>query len=267
MAASCQSCGSAEVLENLEAQAGRRSSTDSDGDVCVKPVGCIGLCSAGPLVSVESAGSDQRLLYQNVTADDAEELYSSLDGQPVERLRCPTDVPFFTRQHNIVLKNSGVIDPQKIDDYIAAGGYASLVRSLTELQPEDVLREVKVSGLRGRGGGGYPAGLKWATVAMSPEPHKYVICNADEGDPGAFMDRVVLESDPHRVLEGMALAGYAVGAEHGYIYIRAEYPQAVDRLKTAIKQATRKGLLGRQICDTRFSFEIELRLGAGAFVC
>jgi bidirectional [NiFe] hydrogenase diaphorase subunit len=219
------------------------------------------------LVSVDSAHSPADLLYQDVKRDDAAELFSSLDGQPIERLRCPTDVPFFAVQQRIVLKNSGIIDPEQVHDYIAAGGYTSLVRAVTEMAPEDVLGEVKVSGLRGRGGGGYPAGLKWATVAMSPEPRKYVICNADEGDPGAFMDRAVLESDPHRVLEGMALAGYAIGARHAYIYIRAEYPLAVERLKTAIKQATKEGLLGRRICDTTFSFEVEIRLGAGAFVC
>ncbi|MCB0075478.1 MAG: NADH-quinone oxidoreductase subunit L, partial [Caldilineaceae bacterium] len=149
----------------------------------------------------------------------------------------------------------------------AAGGYESLVRALTEMSPEDVLREVSESGLRGRGGGGYSAGLKWTTVSKSPETTKFVICNADEGDPGAFMDRAVLESDPHRVLEGMALAAFAVGANHGYIYIRAEYPLAVERLKKAIRQATKYGLLGRQICDTPFNFDIEIRLGAGAFVC
>ncbi|QEF97467.1 NADP-reducing hydrogenase subunit HndC [Stieleria maiorica] len=263
MAASCQSCGSGEVLEGLQTQAKQ----NADDGVCIKPVGCMGLCSAGPLVSVDSDQPATALLYQDVTVDDTEDLYHSLGDQPVERLRCRTDVPFFARQQKVVLENSGIIDPEQIDDYIAAGGYRSLMRAVTEMSREEVLREVKESGLRGRGGGGYPAGLKWATVAMAPEPHKYVICNADEGDPGAFMDRAVLESDPHRVLEGMALAGYAVGAEHAYIYIRAEYPLAVERLKTAIKQATKKGLLGRRICETALSFEVEVRLGAGAFVC
>ena len=263
MAASCQSSGAIEVLDGLKAQAKQQG----DSDVHVKPVGCMGLCCAGPLVSVERADSDERVLYQDVTPDDSAELYSSLDGDPVERLRSPTDIPFFDRQQKIVLKNSGVIDPEQVDEYIAAGGYRSLVRAITEMSPEEVLAEVKQSGLRGRGGGGYPAGLKWSTVAMAPEAHKFVVCNADEGDPGAFMDRAVLESDPHRVLEGMALAGYAIGADHGYIYVRAEYPLAVQRLNKAIKQATKKGLLGRQICETIFNFEIEVRLGAGAFVC
>lgn len=263
MAASCQSCGAEGVLHAMETQAKQ----EDQQHVHVKPVGCMGLCSAGPLVSVDAPDSQHGVLYKDVKADDAAEVFSSLDGKPVERLRCSTDIPFFARQQRIVLKNSGFIDPEQIDDYIASGGYRSLVRALTEMTPEDVLGEVKKSGLRGRGGGGYPAGLKWSTVAMAPEPHKYVICNADEGDPGAFMDRAVLESDPHRVLEGMTLAGYAIGAEHAYIYIRAEYPLAVERLKKAIKQSTRKGLLGHRICDTPFNFEIEIRLGAGAFVC
>jgi bidirectional [NiFe] hydrogenase diaphorase subunit len=263
MAASCQSSGATGLMSGLSELAKEQS----DADVCVKGVGCMGLCSAGPLVSVESAGKESEVLYKNAQAEDAAELFASVSTGPVERLRCPTDTPFFKRQQRIVLENSGRIDPEQIDDYIAAGGYQSLVRALTEMAPEEVLREVSESGLRGRGGGGYPAGLKWSTVSKSPNPTKYVICNADEGDPGAFMDRAVLESDPHRVLEGMALAAYAVGANHGYIYIRAEYPLAVERLKKAIRQATRHGLLGQRICDTLFSFEIEIRLGAGAFVC
>jgi len=263
MAASCQSSGATEVMDGLSAAV----KENPQKFVAVKGVGCMGLCSAGPLVRVDSADRAQPIMYQHVQADDIVDVYASLDGEPVQRLRCPTDVPFFTRQQKIVLENSGEIDPEQIDDYIAAGGYAALVRALSEMTSADVLREVTESGLRGRGGGGYPSGLKWTTVARSPEPTKYVICNADEGDPGAFMDRAVLESDPHRVLEGMALAAYAVGAQHGYIYVRAEYPLAVERLKIAIRQATRRGLLGRQICDSPFSFEIEIRLGAGAFVC
>ncbi|MAT68116.1 MAG: NADH-quinone oxidoreductase subunit L [Planctomycetaceae bacterium] len=263
MAASCQSSGAGGVLKGLKSLA----SSDADHDVCVKGVGCMGLCSAGPLVRVSSADDTPDRLYQHVQEKDAKELFASVDDGPVERLACSTDLPFFTRQKRIVLENSGEIDPEQIDDYIAAGGYEPLVRAVTEMAPYDVLRNVTESGLRGRGGGGYPAGLKWTTVARSPEPDKYVICNADEGDPGAFMDRAVLESDPHRVLEGMALAAYAVGAQYGYIYIRAEYPLAVERLEKAIKQATKRGLLGHHICDTPFSFEVEIRLGAGAFVC
>jgi bidirectional [NiFe] hydrogenase diaphorase subunit len=176
-------------------------------------------------------------------------------------------MPFFTQQTKIVLENSGKIDPELLEDYIAADGYAALTKALTEMTPDDVVKEVTTSGLRGRGGGGYPTGLKWSTVAKSPGPKKYVICNADEGDPGAFMDRSVLESDPHRVLEGMALAAYAVGADAGYIYVRAEYPLAIARLKRAIRQAERAGLLGAHIGGSTFRFMIELRLGAGAFVC
>ena len=176
-------------------------------------------------------------------------------------------LPFFTRQHRIVLENSGLIDPEQIEDYIAAKGYEALHQSLRELQPEDVLDEITRSGLRGRGGAGYPTGLKWATVAKMPPGQKYVVCNADEGDPGAYMDRSVLESDPHRVLEGMAIAAYAIGANQGYIYVRGEYPLAIHHLQTAIRQAKRHGLLGSQILDSPFDFRVDLRIGAGAFVC
>jgi bidirectional [NiFe] hydrogenase diaphorase subunit len=261
VAAGCQSSGSEQVMEGLKSKLGDQDTTK------VKGVGCMGLCSAGPLVEVESRANKDKILYQKVGGDDVDDVAESLGGKPVQRLRCPTDIPFFDRQVKIVLENSGVIDPEEIDDYIAAEGYVALVTALTEMSPQEVLKEVIASGLRGRGGGGYPAGLKWSTVAKHPGAQKYVICNADEGDPGAFMDRAVLESDPHRVLEGMALAAYAVGADHGYIYIRAEYPLAIDRLKNAIRQAKRKGLLGLNICEARFNFDVELRLGAGAFVC
>ncbi len=261
MAASCQSSGAGPVLKGLNQRLAGRD------DVRVKSVGCLGLCSAGPLVEIRSKSQAAPVLYQNVTEEDAAELVTSIGAEPAPRLQCPTDIPFFHRQHKIVLENSGVIDPEDINDYIAADGYRALVTALTEMTPSEVLREVEISGLRGRGGGGYPVGLKWSTVAKMPAGLKYVICNADEGDPGAFMDRAVLESDPHRVLEGMALAAYAVGASRGYVYLRAEYPLAIDRLKTALRQAVRKRLLGSNICDTRFGLEIELRLGAGAFVC
>ncbi|MCH5374810.1 MAG: NAD(P)H-dependent oxidoreductase subunit E, partial [Planctomycetes bacterium] len=261
MAASCQSSGAERLLERLKAEV-------PDGEpVHVKGVGCMGLCSAGPLVEVQSKDAPDRTLYQHVCEDDAAEIVNHLGQAPVDRLQCPTSLAFFQRQQKVVLENSGIIDPEDINDYIGAKGYVALVTAVTEMSPPEVLNEVNLSGLRGRGGGGYPTGLKWSTVAKMPATQKFVICNADEGDPGAFMDRAVLESDPHRVLEGMALAAYAVGASRGYIYVRAEYPLAVDRLKTAIRQATRKGLLGTNICDTQFSFEIEIRLGAGAFVC
>ena len=231
----------------------------------VKGVGCMGLCSAGPLVEVKS--NDAKVMYQKVKSEDAAEVIQSLGKEPIERLALDTNIPFFNRQEQIVLENSGVIDPEKIEDYIAHGGYQALAKALTELSPMEVIDEVVISGLRGRGGGGYPTGLKWVTVSKAISDTKYVICNADEGDPGAFMDRSVLESDPHRILEGMAIAGYAVGASKGYVYVRAEYPLAIDRLKKAIRQATRKNLLGSDIFGTPFSFQIEIRLGAGAFVC
>jgi bidirectional [NiFe] hydrogenase diaphorase subunit len=181
---------------------------------------------------------------------------------------CPTDVPFFQRQKKIVLENSGVVDPERIEDYIASNGYSAMMRVLGEMTPAQVIEEIVKSGLRGRGGAGYPTGLKWSTVSKAAARKvKYAICNADEGDPGAFMDRSVLESDPHRVIEGMIIAAYAVGASEGFIYVRAEYPLAIKRLRTAIRQAERLGLLGHNICGTRFSFGVDLRLGAGAFVC
>jgi bidirectional [NiFe] hydrogenase diaphorase subunit len=222
----------------------------------------MGLCAEGPLLSTE-AGT----LYQHVVPADAGEILDSLEASPVDRLVCRTDVPFFQRQKKIVLENSGVVDPERVEEYVGASGYGALINVLTEMAPSDVVQEVVKSGLRGRGGAGYPTGLKWSTVAKAAGQQKYVICNADEGDPGAFMDRSVLESDPHRVLEGMLIAAYAVGASEGYIYVRAEYPLAIKRLRTAIRQAERIGLLGSNICGTRFSFRIDLRLGAGAFVC
>ena len=209
----------------------------------------------------------QRPSTKCVAAADSAEILDSLDGPPVSRLVCRTDIPFFQRQKKIVLENSGVIDPERIEDYIAADGYQALMKALTEMSPREVIEEMMTSGLRGRGGAGYPTGLKWSTVAKSIGVQKFVICNADEGDPGAFMDRSVLESDPHRVLEGMLIAAYAVGSSDGYIYVRAEYPLAIKRLRIAIRQAERAGLLGTDICGTRFSFKIDLRLGAGAFVC
>ncbi len=267
MAAGCISQRSDKVKDALEEQVKAQGKEDH---VHVKGVGCMGLCAAGPLVEVAPVAdneTEQPVLYQGVTVEDAPEIVEATDKKPVERLICPTDVPFFQRQVKIVLENCGIIDPESIDDYIAADGYLALSRALTEMAPGDVIRQITVSGLRGRGGGGYPTGLKWSTVAKAISDTKYVICNADEGDPGAFMDRSVLESDPHRVLEGMAIAAYAVGAQKGYVYVRAEYPLAVQRLETAIKQAKRKNLLGHTIMGTQFDFDIEIRLGAGAFVC
>jgi bidirectional [NiFe] hydrogenase diaphorase subunit len=259
VAAGCLSCQSQSVKDALDQELGRRGAKER----CqVKGVGCMGLCSEGPLVSTSKG-----VLYKEVAAPDASALIESLEGEAVSRLLCPTDVPFFQRQKKVVLENSGVIDPERIEDYIAASGYSALIKALTEMSPREVIDEVTKSGLRGRGGAGYPTGLKWSTVSKSVGTQKYVICNADEGDPGAFMDRSVLESDPHRVLEGMLIAGYAVGASEAYIYVRAEYPLAIKRLRMAIRQAERVGLLGANICGTRFSFRVDLRLGAGAFVC
>lgn len=229
----------------------------------VRGTGCMGLCSAGPLVATHPDG----VLYQQVAESDAAAVVASLGGAPVARLTCSREQPFFTAQVRVVLENSGVTDPEEISEYIAADGYRGLVHALTEMTPAEVVLEVSRSGLRGRGGGGYPTGLKWGTVAKAPPGIKYIICNADEGDPGAFMDRSVLESDPHRVLEGMIIAAYAAGARRGYAYVRAEYPLAVKRFNTAVRDARRLGLLGGDICGTTFSFDVETRLGAGAFVC
>ncbi len=259
MAAGCLSQHSDQVKQGLEQQI-------QAGGVkhCrVKGVGCMGLCSAGPLVSLRPAGT----LYQAVTPDDTPEIIEHLGGAPVERLVCPTNRPFFTQQTKIVLANSGEIDPERLEEYLATGGYQQLAHVLIQLTPTQVIDQVSRSGLRGRGGAGYPTGLKWSTVAKARGLQKYVICNADEGDPGAFMDRSVLESDPHRVLEGMAIAAYAIGASEGYIYIRAEYPLAIKRLQTAIRQAERAQVLGKSILGTSFGFHVHLRLGAGAYVC
>ncbi len=234
-------------------------------DVAVRRVGCLGLCAAGPLVAVP----ERERLFDHVTAgDDAslDAVVTALSGG--EGGRPMASDPFFSHQVKVVLEHCGRIDPERVEDYVAAGGYEALTKAVTGMTPAEVLAEVTHSGLRGRGGAGYPTGLKWTTVAKADSADgKYVVCNGDEGDPGAFMDRSVLESSPQQVLEGMAIAGYAVGASHGYVYVRAEYPLAVKRLTTAIRQAERAGLLGQRIADSSFSFEVQLRIGAGAFVC
>jgi bidirectional [NiFe] hydrogenase diaphorase subunit len=231
-------------------------------NVFVRRTGCMGLCAAGPLVLVDP----EEILYQHCDASHAEAIASSLGGEPVAELQCDLR-EHFDEQVHVVLENSGHIDPEKIDDYIARDGYQALVKVLTEMTPSGVIQQIKMSGLRGRGGGGYPTGLKWGTVAKATGDLKYVICNGDEGDPGAFMDRSVLESDPQRVVEGMAIAAYAVGASKGFVYVRAEYPLAVARLTNCLRDARRRGLLGNNICNTPFNFDVEIRLGAGAFVC
>lgn len=263
VAAGCLSLHSDVVLKGLQTVVQERG---LEATCKVKGVGCMGLCAAGPLLRCEP----QHTYYRGVPADRPEVLHAivdNLDGKPIPEFALSPDIPFFAEQKKIVLEHCGQIDPERIEDYIAVEGYQALLHCIAERSHDDVVQEIIKSGLRGRGGGGYPTGLKWSMVAKAPGDQKYVICNADEGDPGAFMDRSVLESDPHRVLEGMAIAAYAVGADKGYIYCRAEYPLAVKRLKIAIRQAEKLGLLGKRIGDSNFGFELEVRLGAGAFVC
>jgi bidirectional [NiFe] hydrogenase diaphorase subunit len=257
-AAGCLSLRSDSLKAALEEEVKKTGATCR-----VRGVGCMGLCSQGPLVAEHPTG----VMYSKASSADAAEIVGNPRGPAVQKLVCSKQQPFFERQSFLVLENSGQIDPEKIEEYIAVGGYQSLVTALTEKQPNEIVQEVSKSGLRGRGGAGYPTGLKWGTVAKTAGTTKYLICNADEGDPGAFMDRSVLESDPHRVLEGMIIAGYAVGASRGFVYVRAEYPLAVKRLGIAIRDARKLGLLGSQICNTKFSFDLEVRIGGGAFVC
>jgi bidirectional [NiFe] hydrogenase diaphorase subunit len=261
-AAGCLSMGSDQLFEALREAVLARGLDD----VAVRRVGCLGLCAAGPLVEVPEQGR----LFERVHPGEperTEELLSSLAGETVGGRSVATD-PFFSHQVKVVLERCGTVDPERLEDYVATGGYEPLAKAVTTMAPEDVIADVVRSGLRGRGGAGYPTGLKWRTVAKANGAEgKYVVCNADEGDPGAFMDRSVLESCPQQVLEGMAIAGYAVGANRGYVYVRAEYPLAVKRLSNAIRQAERDGYLGSEIAGTRFDFQVEVRIGAGAFVC
>jgi bidirectional [NiFe] hydrogenase diaphorase subunit len=262
VAAGCLSANSEQVKTQLESELKQRGL-----ETCckVKGVGCMGLCAAGPLVSADA----NEKMFQGVTPGDAAAIIDNVvDNKPAPpAIVMDSKIDFFTGQKKVVLENSGEIDPERIEDYIAGDGYEALFHVITKLKPLGVIEQVTKSGLRGRGGAGFPTGLKWTTVYKANGPRKYVICNADEGDPGAFMDRAVLESDPHRVLEGMAIAAYAVGADKGFIYCRAEYPLAVKRLRIAIRQAENNGLLGMNIGDTHFDFKVEVRLGAGAFVC
>ena len=261
-AAGCLSMQSSDVARQLADRLRAAAVTD----VAIKRVGCLGLCSEGPLVHVPETGEMiGRVALDSPAVDALVERLRTADPANEPRAVLPD---FFTRQTPLVLENSGYIDPEEIDDYLDRGGYRALTRAVTELSPTQVIDQVVASGLRGRGGGGFSGGIKWQTVAKATGgDRRYVICNADEGDPGAFMDRSVLESDPHRVIEGMAIAAYAVGADSGYVYCRAEYPLAIKRLKTAIRQAKRRKLLGQNIADTPFNFHVEVRLGAGAFVC
>ena len=241
------------------------------GEVEVHGTGCLGLCHAGPMAEIHSreAGHVCVHRYDRVTDDLAQRIVEDhiSRGEPVAGRAVPEDHPFFAKQTRVVLAGSGEADPERIETCVGTGAYGALLRAVTEMTPQEVVAEVSASGLRGRGGAGYPTGLKWATVAKAPGPRKIVVCNADEGDPGAFMDRRVLEGDPHRVLEGMAIAGYAVGAERGYVYVRGEHPLAIQRLRRAIQQGERLGVLGNRVLDTGFDFRIDLRIGAGAYVC
>jgi bidirectional [NiFe] hydrogenase diaphorase subunit len=255
----CQASGSLQVLEQLRKQTAEQKLEERFE---VIGVGCPGLCSAGPIV--ETAQN----LYGHVQPDHAPGIIACAADPMASCSATPIDskMPFFTRQFKIVRETAGRIDPERIEAYIGVSGYEGLYLTL-QRHPDEVVREIIRSGLRGRGGAGYPTGLKWGTVAKMPSGQKYVICNGDEGDPGAFMDRAVMEDAAHQVLEGMAIAGYAVGANQGYIYVRAEYPLAIERLQRAIQQASKLGLLGRGIFGSSFDFQVEIRIGAGAFVC
>ena len=269
----CKSAGSKEVQLAFSRAIEAKGLSD---EVMVVETGCHGFCEHGPLVIVYPEGT----FYCQVKAEDVEEIVEShlFKGRIVERLlyhepltheSIPnySEINFYKKQHRLVLENCGAINPEQIEEYIAVGGYEALAKAVTTMSPEDVIEEIKKSGLRGRGGGGFPTGKKWQFAKASVSDKKYVICNADEGDPGAFMDRSVLEGDPHKILEGMAVCGYAIGADEGYIYVRAEYPLAIKRLRIAIEQAEAMGLLGENIFGSGFSFKLHIKEGAGAFVC
>jgi len=259
-------CGIAAGAERVAAQL-RKEKESGRFDVPIKRVGCVGMCYNEPIVDVvDEFGT--LTTYAHVTEADVERIVAEhvLGGTAVDELVVKSEA-FFQHQVRIVLENCGVIDPESLEEYRAQGGYVALAAALEDMTPEDVVEAVKASGLRGRGGGGFPTGLKWSLAAQEISPEKYVICNADEGDPGAFMDRSVLEGDPHRVIEGMAIAAYAIGARHGYIYVRAEYPLAIERLEKALDDARAAKLLGENILGTAFSFDMQIKAGAGAFVC
>ena len=269
----CKSAGSKEVQLAFSRAIEAKGLSD---EVMVVETGCHGFCEHGPLVIVYPEGT----FYCQVKAEDVEEIVEShlFKGRIVERLlyhepltheSIPnySEINFYKKQHRLVLENCGAINPEQIEEYIAVGGYEALAKAVTTMSPEDVIEEIQKSGLRGRGGGGFPTGMKWQFAKASVSDKKYVICNADEGDPGAFMDRSVLEGDPHKILQGMAVCGYAIGADEGYIYVRAEYPLAIKRLRIAIEQAEAMGLLGENIFGSGFSFKLHIKEGAGAFVC
>ncbi len=270
----CTSSGSAQIIETLQTELEKQGLTK---EVCVVQTGCHGLCALGPIMIVYPEAA----FYSMVKVSDIPEIVEEhlLKGRVVKRLlynetvtdagdvTSLADTEFYKHQHRIALRNCGIINPENIEEYIGTGGYEALGKVVTSMTPEEVIKVLTDSGLRGRGGGGFPTGIKWKLARSNASEQKYVCCNADEGDPGAFMDRSVLEGDPHVVLEAMAIAGYTIGANQGYIYVRAEYPIAVARLKIAIAQAREYGLLGKNIFNSGFDFDIGLRLGAGAFVC
>ena len=269
----CKSAGSKEVQLAFSRAIEAKGLSD---EVMVVETGCHGFCEHGPLVIVYPEGT----FYCQVKAEDVEEIVEShlfkgriderlLYHEPLTHESIPnySEINFYKKQHRLVLENCGAINPEQIEEYIAVGGYEALAKAVTTMSPEDVIEEIQKSGLRGRGGGGFPTGMKWQFAKASVSDKKYVICNADEGDPGAFMDRSVLEGDPHKILEGMAVCGYAIGADEGYIYVRAEYPLAIKRLRIAIEQAEAMGLLGENIFGSGFSFKLHIKEGAGAFVC
>ena len=269
----CVSSGADNIKDRLTSKLVEAGLQD---EVKVVETGCHGFCEKGPIVIVYPEG----VFYCQVSVEDVDEIFAEhlLKGRIVERLlyteqgteaKIPAhrDIDFYKKQHRIVLANCGRIDPESINEYIAVGGYEACGRALTEMTPEEVIAEIKESGLRGRGGAGFPTGLKWEFTRQTPGEKKYVICNADEGDPGAFMDRSLLEGDPHRIIEGMIIAAYAIGADEGYIYVRAEYPLAIRRLEIALEQAREYGFLGENIFNSGFSFDLKIKKGAGAFVC
>ncbi len=291
----CYSSGAGSVRNALQQAVDARQLGE---EVEVVPTGCMGLCSRGPLVRMEIRG-EEGVMYRDVTPDVAMQIVNEYvtthphleddeddDVSPhdiphyraslrrtrerrreLNRYILSPNIPFFTKQRKVVLANGGIINPDKLEDYLAQGGYMALAKAIHEMTPDEVCEEISESGLRGRGGAGYPTGLKWTQVRAAPGETKYVIVNGDEGDPGAYMDRTVMEDDPHRVLEGMMIAAYAVGAEFGYIYVRGEYPVAVQRLERAIREARRNRILGKSVLGTDFRFSAEVRIGAGAFVC
>lgn len=279
----CLAGGSAEIYEKISSLVQENPDVEvyfgpeiahGDGEIGVKKSGCHGFCEMGPLMRIEPMG----ILYTKVSPDDCEEIFEKtiLKGEVIRRLLYTQDgkeypkqeeIPFYKKQTRLVLENCGQIDAEHIEEAIANGGYQAIAKALFEMTPQEVIQEISDSSLRGRGGGGFPAGYKWSQVARQKETIRYVVCNGDEGDPGAFMDRSIMEGDPHKMIEGMMIAAYAVGAQEGYIYVRAEYPLAISRLKLAIAQAEEAGLLGDNIMGTDFSFKLRINRGAGAFVC